>query len=206
MRRAKKDEGVPPFEGEVRNWGVGYFRKNKWKVASMYDDSDIQQDVFMIYWRTKRNYPHITSRSEFMRLFKGALRMRVYGKATQCFPNPYNVGAENRCYSLTSAVDGRDLTDELLGGVYSSVAAEAEDYLMLLQKLPFELQEAFIVLIREFLGLENVSLVGSIRLDGTRRTVPFETALAKRIGSPNKRDLLSRIARELGIVEERKEV
>lgn len=198
-RFSKRSGTPPPFEGKIRNWGLAFLRRNAWKVAAMCDGEDLQQEAFMIYWRIRTKHPRITDLDEFLRMYKVGLRFYLVGASCACFPNPYNMGQEAHCSSLT-AIDGGDLTD-LGTGAVCSFGNEVDDYLGLLQKLPAELQAVFMLLIREFLGLENIPIRESRRLNGRLRREPFEFALARRVGCPPTRDLVSEIAYKLGIVD-----
>ena len=189
---------TPPFEGEIKNWGLSYLRKNRWKVAAMCDDDDLKQDAFLVYWRVRQYHPKVTRMADFMRLYRVSLHGILVNRSKACFPNPYNLGQENHCTSLT-ADDGGDLMDITGSAVYHSAAIEVEDYLDLLQRLPLELRDAFLLLIREFMGTGSVPQRERELLNGRRRKEPLRIALARAVGCDVGRDLIAEIGQVLGV-------
>ena len=197
--RAKRAKGTPPpFEGKIEAWGLGYLRKNRWKVAAMCDDDDLKQDAFLVYWRVRQYHPTVTRISDFMRLYRVSLHGILVNRSKACFPNPYNMGQENNCMSLT-ADDGGDLSDIIRGAVYHSAATEVEDYLDLLQRLPSELQGAFMLLVREFTGVSSIPQRERECLSGKTRREPLRIALARAVGCDVGRDLIAEIGQALGV-------
>ena len=107
--------GVPEFEGKVEKWGMSFLRRNYWRIAAMYDQEDLEQEAFTVYWSVKFRHPRITE-SEFMRLYKARLRGVMKTRSAACFPNPYNFGEDRGCISLTTEA-GFDLTEVLVSAV-----------------------------------------------------------------------------------------
>ena len=194
----KVEKTAPPFEGEIKNWGLSYLRKNRWKVAAMCDDDDLKQDAFLVYWRVRQYHPKVTRMADFMRLYRVSLHGILVNRSKACFPNPYNLGQENHCTSLT-ADDGGDLMDITGSAVCHSAAIEVEDYLDLLQRLPLELRDAFLLLIREFMGTDSVPQRERELLNGRKRKEPLRIALARAVGCDVGRDLIAEIGQVLGV-------
>lgn len=205
-RKVKAKRTVPPFEGKIRDWGLGYLRKNRWKVAAMCDDDDLKQDAFLVYWRVRQYHPKVTRMADFMKLYRVSLCGALMSRSRACFPNPYNLGQENHCMSLTTD-DGGDLMDITGGAVYHSAAAEVEDYFDLLQRLPLELRDAFLLLVREFTGTGSIPQRERELLNGKKRREPLRMALARAVGCDLGRDLITEIGQALGVTsnEEAKE-
>ena len=190
---------TPPFEGKIKNWGLGYLRKNRWKIAAMCDDDDLKQDAFLVYWRVRQYHPEVTRMADFMKLYRVSLHGILVNRSKACFPNPYNLGQENHCMSLT-ADNGGDLTEITGSAVCHSAVVEVEDYLDLLQRLPLELRDAFLLLIREFTGMSTTPQRERELLNGKRRKEPFRIALARAVGCDVGRDLIAEIGQALGVV------
>ena len=192
------NQNPPPFEGEIEKIGMKYLRNNHWRIASMYDRDDLRQEAYLVYLRQLRKYPKMPSRAAFIRLYRTNLWGRIQSVSAWCFPNPYNMGLENRCYSMTQE-DGDDVNIGL-GGVVASTGLEVESYLELLEKLPKELHEAFMLLVREFTGLGEIEIQETVRLNGKMRREGLSEALARAAGLDLKRDVVEEIGRALGVV------
>ena len=194
----------PPFEGRIKNHGLSYLRKNYWRMAAASDDEDLQQDAYLMYLRVRRDHPDITKTAEFMRLYRPALYGLLVWRSRQCFPNPFNMGEKARCYSLDSVIyaNGEQHSCSEISesrSLFGILDSEMGSYLRLIQQLPLELQEAFILLIKEFNGQEVIPLRTSKKLKGKTWREPLAIALARKVGYDLSRDLIHEIGLVLGV-------
>ena len=192
-----RNQSPPPFEGRIQTWSMQYLRKHRWQIAAMCDNDDFQQIGWMLYLQARHKYPKLTNFAGFFRLYRTYLYFYIKTKARQCFPNPYNMGAENRCYSMTRG-DGES-SDPELNNVFTSTGLEVESYLELLEKLPKELHEAFMLLVREFTGLGRIEIQETVRLNGKMRREDLSRALARAAGFDPNRNVLGEIGQALGV-------
>ena len=186
--------GSPVFEGKIKDWGLSYLRKNRWKVAAVWDDDDLQQTAFYLYWRVCVYHAHISDEDEFLRLYKVAMGFLLSSTASACFPNPFNVGYENRCFSLTDEEGGDiDIAEKNGAAVYDYVS-DLEVCLDVIKCVPDELRGVCAALFREALGIKPMSALTRRRLKGHSSVEPINLTLARLFGFDQDRDVLSEVA------------
>mgnify|MGYP000276609036 CR=1 FL=1 len=187
-------KGSPAFKGKIKDWGLSYLRRNRWKVAAVWDDDDLQQNAFYLYWRVCVYHAHISDEDEFLRLYKVAMGFLLSSTASACFPNPFNVGYENRCFSLTDE-EGADIDIAKKNGaaVYDYVG-DLEVCLDVIKCVPDELRGVCAALFREALGIKPMSALTRRRLKGNSSVEPINLTLARLFGFDQDRDVLSEVA------------
>lgn len=191
--------GVPPcFEGELERIGVGYFRRHHWRIASMYDSDDLRQEAYLVYLKQLRKHPELTDHSSFVKLYRTNLWGRVQTLSQMCFPNPYNMGGENKCHSLIQ--DNPDGGSSELGAAPTQFRGEVEAYLDLMTQLPSELRVVFLALVKDLMGVDPVEVRATPKLNGGVRRETFNTALARKVGLAQGRDLIDEIKTALGVL------
>ncbi len=195
-RRNKKP---PKFEGSVKQWAMAFMRKNYWRIAAMYDREDLEQEAFTIYWSVQFNHPTLTDKVEFMRLFKARMRGMMKTRSAACFPNPYNFGQDSGCISLTSDTGG-DLTEVFVSSVCIS-AGDLEVCLDLASRLPSELREVFMALVREAIGIEAVPFRWRRRLTGRATPETLNGSLARRFNLSSDRDLFAEVSAAINKIQ-----
>lgn len=188
----KHRDKAPEFEGKVKRWGMSFFRRNHWRIASMYDTEDMEQEVFAVYWSVKFRHPRVVDEGQFMKLFKARLRGVMKTRSAACFPNTYNFGKDSGCVSLTSET-GSDLTEGLVSAVCMS-GSDLEVCLDLADQLPSDLKEVFMALVREAAGIEAIPFRWRRRLSGKNTPEPINKSLARMLGLSKDRDLFAEVS------------
>lgn len=195
--------GSPAFEGKIKDWGLSYLRRHRWKVAAVWDDEDLQQNAFYLYWRVCVYHAHISDEDEFLRLYKVAMGFLLSSTASACFPNTYNVGYENRCFSLTDEEGGSiDIAEKNGAAVYDYVS-DLEVCLDVIKCVPDELRGVCAALFREALGIKPMSALTRRRLKGHSSVEPINLTLARLFGFDRDRDVLSEVAAYLSDYQQR---
>ena len=189
--RRRRLNGVA-FEGRIEDWGLSFLRRNRWKVAAIWDEDDFRQEVFYIYWRIRVQHPEIIEEDEFLRIYKVALRFRLIRHASACFPNPYSRAYENRCISLTGE-SGLNITERLTDAVYDCVG-NVEECVDVVGRIPEELQIVCIALFREIFGIEPLPTLSRHRLKGRPTAEPLNLMFARLFGFSADRDVVSEVA------------
>ncbi len=190
--RRKRLNGIVAFEGRIKDWGLAFLRRNHWKVAAIWDQDDIAQEVFYIYWRIRVQHPELTEEAEFLKIYRVALRFRLIRHASDCFPNSYNSGPENQCLSLTGE-GGRDITESLSGAVYDCVA-DVEECMDVIGRVPEELQVVCVAMFREIFGIEPLPTCSRRHLRGRPTLEPVNLMFARLFGFSADRDVVSEVA------------
>lgn len=63
-------EWEPVWDGYVRNWTVGFIKKNLWRCDKVTDFDDLLQDAYLIFVRIRERYPRVVEPRHFMALFR----------------------------------------------------------------------------------------------------------------------------------------
>ena len=182
------------YKIRANRWGETFLSRHRWQIGSMYDKDDIQQEAYLIYLRTFRRHPD-KSEEDLFKMYKVALWGCLIDRSKQCFPNPYSKSQEGSVIQVQDEATAQSLFDGFVG----CLQTEAETYFETLQKVPRELQGAFVLLLREVLGLDRITLRQRTKLRGKAEREPLNMALARRSGLDLSRDIMNELAEALGI-------
>ena len=188
-RRRPRLPALVPYD-RCKRYGEALLRRECWRIASFFDDDDIAQEAFAIFWRVCTAHPGKTE-GDIFRIYKVAIWFRMNDISRSCFPNPYNKGEEGN-----PAVQ---IDTDMLEGLLGTIHSEADVYLETLAKIPVELHDAFVLLVREFLGLEDIPRKSCERLGGKQWTESLLGAVKRKAGLHKSRQLWKELILALDI-------
>ena len=174
------------YHKRAGDWGERYMKRHHWRIRSMYDKEDIEQDAFGLYLRVYRKHTELKE-PDLLKIYKVAMRFRINTRSKQCFPNSFAYKKDQGAVAIP--IEEEWLEEEATVSIEDTFTEWSD----IMSQLPDDLTEVFKLLVKDFYGVFCINQYKGKRLGSKGRIEPFNRAVARELNLDPSRDLIGEL-------------